>query len=77
MRLDIRGDAHHHGTPARLRDGSWGVRIEATEIDGDMVSSGDTVTIETREGKEWDETVFEVVHVFPDGNVLASTEGRR
>ena len=47
------------GTPAKLRSGAWGVRIENSE-EYDILE-GDTVRITTRAGKTWETTIGKVV----------------
>jgi len=42
-------------SPAKLRNGSWGARVQGT------VSPGDVVTIRTKGGKTWDARVTSVV----------------
>lgn len=42
-------------TPAKLRDGSWGARIEGA------AAPGDTLTITTKAGKTWQAKVTRVV----------------
>jgi len=42
-------------TPQKLRSGEWGARVQGE------VSEGDTVTIRTRSGKEWQARVTRVV----------------
>lgn len=56
------------GHPAKLRDGTWGVHVNAPTAE-----SGDTVQIETRSGKQWTETVDRVIWVGrdSDGNECA------
>lgn len=53
-------------TPAKLRDGSWGARIQGT------VSVGDTVTITAKSGKSWSARVTSVVW-SGQGVTLAAT----
>ena len=52
-------------TPAKLRDGSWGARVQGT------VTAGQTVTIQTKAGKTWDAAVSGVV--WSDGKVSLCT----
>lgn len=44
-----------NATPAKLRDGSWGARIQGA------VSVGDVVKITTKAGKSWEARVSSVV----------------
>lgn len=54
-------------TPAKLRNGSWGARVEAA------VEAGDTIQITTRSGKTWKARVMRVL--WSDGKVsLCVTE---
>ena len=47
------------GTPAKLRSGAWGVRIENS--DEFEILPGDMVKIVTRAGKTWETTIGKVV----------------
>ena len=44
-----------NASPAKLRDGSWGARVQGA------VAVGDTVTITTKAGKSWSARVSQVV----------------
>ena len=55
-----------HATPAKLRDGSWGARVQGT------VKQGDVITITTRAGKTWDATVSRVVWSNDDVAICAT-----
>ena len=44
-----------NATPAKLRNGSWGARVQG------RVSAGDSVQITTKAGKSWTATVSKVV----------------
>ncbi len=48
-------------TPAKLRDGTWGARVQGP------VSQGDVVTVTTKAGKTWQAKVTRVV--WTDGAV--------
>lgn len=48
-------------TPTKLRDGSWGARVNGT------VAQGDSIEITTRAGKTWTATVSRVL--WSDGSV--------
>jgi hypothetical protein len=48
-------------TPAKLRNGNWGARVQGA------VAKGDVVTITTKAGKTWTATVDAVV--WTDGQV--------
>lgn len=56
------------GHPAKLKDGTWGAHVNAPTAE-----AGDTVHIETRSGKQWDETVERVIWTGRDsgGNECA------
>jgi hypothetical protein len=54
-------------TPAKLRNGSWGARIEAP------VKAGDTITITTRGGKSWQARVTKILWTG-DGASIVATE---
>mgnify|MGYP006899558405 FL=1 len=56
-------------TPAKLRNGSWGARVQG------QVRNGDTVTITTRAGKSWTATVSQVVWTG-EGVSIVATESR-
>ena len=45
-----------NATPAKLRSGEWGARVQS-----DTVSVGDTIQITTRAGKSWPATVSQVI----------------
>jgi hypothetical protein len=51
----------HTATPAKLRNGSWGARVQGA------VAKGDAVTITAKSGKSWTATVDAVV--WTDGQV--------
>jgi hypothetical protein len=53
-------------SPAKLRDGSWGARVNGS------VKVGDTVTIATKAGKSWNAKITKVVW-SGDGVTLAAT----
>jgi hypothetical protein len=53
-------------TPAKLRDGSWGARVQGA------AAVGDVVTITTRAGKTWDARVTSVIWTG-DGVALCAT----
>jgi len=55
-------------TPAKLKSGAWGARVEGA------VNRGDTVTITTRAGKSWDARVTQVVWTG-NGVSIVATEG--
>ena len=55
-------------TPRKLDDGSWG-RI----VDG-HVEEGDLITVQTKAGKEWQETVASVVETTEHGTVVVSNK---
>lgn len=44
-----------NATPAKLKNGAWGARVQGS------VAEGDTVTITTRSGKSWEARVTSVV----------------
>ena len=62
------------GTPAKLRSGAWGVRIENSE-EYDILE-GDTVRITTRAGKTWETTIGKVVWSNEEGT-LATTINKK
>lgn len=53
-------------TPAKLRDGTWGARVQGT------ARRGQQITITTRRGKSWDATVQRVLW-SGDGVTLVAT----
>jgi hypothetical protein len=53
-------------TPAKLRNGSWGARVQGA------ATVGQTITIQTKGGKTWDATI-EAVLWSGDGVSLCST----
>jgi hypothetical protein len=53
-------------SPAKLRDGSWGARVQGA------AKSGDTVTIRASSGKAWDARIAKVLWTG-DGVSLCST----
>lgn len=53
-------------SPAKLRDGSWGAKVQGS------VSVGDTINITTKAGKSWTATVQKVVWTG-DGVSLVAT----
>lgn len=55
-------------TPTKLRDGSWGARVQGS------VAVGDSVTITTKGGKSWDATVTRVVW-SGEGATIVATQG--
>ena len=55
-------------TPRKLDDGTWG-RI----VDG-HVEEGDLITVQTKAGKEWQETVVKVVESTEHGTVVVSNK---
>lgn len=56
------------GTPAKLRDGTWGARVQGTPK-----GPGHIVHIRTRGGKEWDARITAVLWTG-DGVALCRTE---
>jgi len=54
-------------TPAKLRSGAWGARVQGT------VAEGDVVTITTRAGKSWQARVTRVVWTG-EGVAICATE---
>ena len=44
-----------YGTPTKLRDGSWGVKVQSG------CETGDTVIVNTRGGKSWESVVEKVL----------------
>jgi len=60
----------HPATPAKLKSGAWGARVQGA------VSVGDQITISTKSGKTWNATVSTVV--WTDGSIsLCATSGTR
>jgi len=59
-------DTTMSATPMKLRDGSWGAKVQGT------VRQGDTVTITTRGGKSWTAMVSRVVW-SGDGVTICAT----
>ncbi len=54
-------------SPTKLRNGSWGARVEGS------AAAGDTVTITTRGGKSWEARIERVI--WTDGKVsICATE---
>lgn len=53
-------------TPAKLRDGSWGARVQG------RASVGDRITITTRSGKSWDATVSRVLWTGDGASIVAT-----
>ena len=51
------------GHPAKLRDGTWGAHVNSSDA-----KCGDVVHIETRNGKQWTETVDKVIWIGRDGD---------
>lgn len=58
-------------SPAKLRDGSWGARIESSDV-----SVGTEVVITTRAGKSWDAWVADIIWT-KDGITLARTRSSK
>jgi len=52
---DLRRETTTIATPQKLRSGEWGARVQGT------ARTGDTITIRTRSGKEWQTRVTRVV----------------
>lgn len=63
-------------TPAKLRNGSWGARIESRTVGG-AAKAGDTITVRAKSGKTWQATVTRVLWTGgPDRTVqLVATRG--
>lgn len=55
-------------SPAKLRDGSWGARVQS-----EQVSTGDLLTITTKAGKTWNARVTRVVWAG-EGVSICATE---
>lgn len=55
-------------TPAKLKNGSWGARLELAG--GTTPEAGDTITVEAKSGKSWTATVDRVLWT-------GSSNGRR
>ena len=55
-------------TPTKLRNGSWGARVQSTDV-----AEGDTVTVTTRAGKTWQATVERVLWTGDGVSVCATT----
>jgi len=51
------------GHPAKLKDGSWGAHVNSPEV-----KSGDVVHVETKNGKQWTETVDRVIWTGNDSD---------
>lgn len=61
-----------NATPAKLRNGTWGARIEAPTGAKLVMQPGDGITITTKAGKSWDARVERVI--WTNGQVtLVST----
>ena len=55
-----------NATPAKLKNGSWGARVETSTLGKTAVRGeleGTTVTVRTRAGKTWDAEVEKVVWI--------------
>ncbi len=57
-------------TPAKLRDGSWGARIQGT------AAQGDSIQITTKAGKSWTATVDHVVWTDGKASLVATVSDR-
>lgn len=55
-------------TPTKLRNGSWGAKVQSTNV-----REGDVVTIITRGGKSWDAQVSRVLWIG-DAVAICATE---
>lgn len=51
------------GHPAKLKEGGWGAHVHS-----DKVQPGDTVSLTTKAGKEWDAVVEKVVWTGTDSD---------
>jgi hypothetical protein len=51
------------GHPAKLKSGDWGAHVNGQEV-----KPGDTVHIETKGGKEWNDVIERVVWKGTDSN---------
>ena len=56
-----------NATPIKLKDGSWGARVQGT------VNAGDNITVRTKAGKEWVATVGRIVWKG-DGVAIVTTQ---
>jgi hypothetical protein len=59
------------GTPVKLRDGTWGARVQGA------AKVGDTVTITTRSGKSWTATVRRVLWTGSGVSIVATRAADR
>lgn len=59
------------GTPAKLRDGSWGARVEGE------VAVGDEIQIRSKGGKEWTARVTLTIWTGPGVTICATDSGDR
>ena len=51
-------------TPAKLREGGWGARVQHDQ--DDSVGPGDWITVTTRDGMSWDATIETVLWTGKD-----------
>lgn len=58
-------------TPTKLRDGTWGARVQGT------VQSGDRITITTRAGKSWTAVIARVVWTGQGVSLVATGSAPR
>lgn len=68
--ISISAFAKYEASPLKLRDGSWGARVQGTP------RSGDTIRVTTRGGKSWESVVDKVI--WTDRKVsIVSVESRK